>query len=524
MTRNSEPEASVPAVQAGQSPDQGSLEYQSDWETIAAIDLGSNSFHMVIARVDEAGHVHIVDRLREQVQLGAGLDDRDCLSPEAQARGIACLQRFGDRVREVSPGKVAAVGTNTLRRAHNGEEFLSAASEALGHPIEVIAGREEARLIYLGVAHTHADDKGRRLVIDIGGGSTECIIGERFQPRFRESLYMGCVSASLEYFGDGQITEKQLRRAEIAARLELRPIEQRYRRIGWQDCIGASGTIRAVQSVLQANGWSEDGITPFSLQRLRKALLKAGSAANLRLPGLSEERAPVFPGGVAVLTGVFEALRIGHMHVSDGALREGLLYDLLGRIRHEDVRERTILTMARRYHVSLTQARRVASDAEQCRKMVATDWYLEGEETTSMLQWAAMLHEVGLAIAHAQYHKHGAYLVQHSDMRGFSRQNQQLLAFLIRGHRRKFPKADLAALPRGAAGAAERLCILLRLAVLLNHGRRKRRNPLLSIVAGEQSLDLVFAEGWLDEHPLTRTNLEQEAEYLKAIKFKLRFL
>ena len=491
--------------------------------TIAALDLGSNSFHLLVAEVDNGGHVHWLDRRREQVQLAAGLDQKGNLSGQARARGIACIARFGDRLREIPRGKVRAVGTTTLRRARNAAAFLGEAERALGHSIEIIAGREEARLIYLGVAHTQADDRERRLVVDIGGGSTEFIIGQRFEARYRESLYMGCVGTTLGFFCDGRITEKTMRRAEVAALLELRSIERRFRRIGWTDCIGASGTIKAINSVIAANHSSDEGITPKGLKRVRQALIDAGSMRHLKLEGLAKERGPIFPGGVAVLGAAFEALSISHMHVSDGALREGLLYDLLGRIRHEDVRERTILTMARRYHVSLRFAKRVAATSAICHQQVAGPWQLETEEDTHTLYWAALLHEIGLAIAHNQYHKHGAYLVQHSDMRGFSRQNQQFLAALIRGHRRKFPKAELRrALPPAIAERAQRLCILLRLAVILNHGRKRRALPALQLEATPEGLRVAFPKGWLEKHPLTRANLEQEANYLKALDFKFR--
>ena len=491
-------------------------------QTIAAVDLGSNSFHLLVAEVDHTGHVHWLDRRREQVQLAAGLDEEGNLTEEAVGRGITCIARFGDRLREIPRGKVRTVGTNTLRKAHNAAAFIASAQKALGHPIEIIAGREEARLIYLGVAHTQADDCERRLVVDIGGESTEFIIGQRFEARHRESLYMGCVGTTLGFFRDGRITEKTMRRAEVAALLELRSIERRFRRIGWTDCIGASGTIKAINAVIAANNWSSDGVTVKGLKRVRQALIDAASVTNLKLEGLAKERGPIFPGGVAVLSAAFEALDIAHMHVSDGALREGLLYDLLGRIRHEDVRERTIRTMARRYHVSPRFAKRVAATSAACHQQVAGAWQIDTEEDAHMLYWAALLHEIGLAIAHNQYHKHGAYLVQHSDMRGFSRQDQQFLAALIRGHRRKFPKAELRTLPPAIAQRAQRLCILLRLAVLLNHGRKRRALPALQLEANPQGLKVAFPKNWLEKHPLTRANLQQEANYLKAIGFKLR--
>ncbi len=492
------------------------------WDVTAAVDLGSNSFHMIIARVQE-GNVRVVDRLREQVQLAAGLGGTRVLSEASQARAIACLERFGERLQVVPQGNVRAVGTNTLRRARNRTAFLHKAQIALGHPVEIIAGQEEARLIYLGVAHTLADDQGQRLVMDIGGGSTEFIIGERFETLNRESLPMGCVSTTLRFFPEDRITGQAMEDAGIAAHLELETIERRYRRIGWVDCIGSSGTIKSVRAVLEANGWSDTGITLKGLQKLRKAMVKAGSVQALSLDGLSKERAPVFPGGVAILTAAFESLGIGHMHVSDGALREGLLYDLLGRIGHEDVRERTIQSMVRRYHVSERFAERVEQTAQTCLNQVMASWGLGAEENRNMLRWAALLHEIGLAISHNGYHKHGAYLVRHSDMSGFSRQNQEMLAVLIRGHRRKLPVAELAELEGPMVGAAERLCILLRLAVLLNHGRSPDPLPPFNLVAEDRGLELIFPEGWLAGHPLTAANLEREADYLKAVKFKLKF-
>jgi len=492
-------------------------------DTLAAVDLGSNSFHMIIGQVRDDGALHVVDRLREQVQLAAGLDEARRLSGDARARALACLERFGERLRGVPQGKVRAVGTNTLRTMRGSGEFLRAAERALGHPMEIIAGHEEARLIYLGVAHTQADDQGQRLVIDIGGGSTEFIIGQRFEPRYRESLFMGCVSASRRHFPDGLITESAFSRAEIAARLELEAIERQYRRVGWDDCIGSSGTIKAVGSVVEANGWGTAAITRKGLERIRKALIKAGSSGGLALEGLSRERAGVFPGGVAILTAAFESLGIEEMHVSEGALREGLLYDLLGRIGHEDVRERTILAMAKRYQASQRFAQRVAQTVESCRQQVAGVWGLEGEEVRIILRWAALVHEIGVAISHHSYHKHGAYLVGYSDMPGFSRQDQVLLSVLIRGHRRKFPREELAELSETTAGVAERMCALLRLAVLLNHGRSLEPLPPFKLSADNLSLEVAFPDGWLDRHPLTRANLEREAEYLKPARLRLGF-
>lgn len=492
-------------------------------DTLAAVDLGSNSFHMVVAQVCDGGALQVVDQLREQLQLAAGLDDDRRLSPEFRDRAVACLERFGERLGGLRRDKVRAVGTNTLRTMRGSAEFLIAAERALGYPIAVIAGHEEARLIYLGVAHSLAEDGGRRLVVDIGGGSTELIIGQRFEPSHRESLFLGCVSASRAHFPGGVLSEGAFQRAEIAARLELEAVERRFRRVKWDDCIGSSGTIKAVRSVLVANGWSAGSITRKGLEKIRRALVRAGNVEALAMDGLSQERTGILPGGLAILIAVFDSLGIREMKVSEGALREGLLYDLLGRIGHEDVRERTIAALARRYQVSQRFAERVAQTVEACRAQVEAVWDLAGEEQGKMLQWAARLHEVGLAVSHQGYHKHGAYLLRYSDLPGFSREDQTVLSLLIRAQRRRFPREELVELPEAAVKPVTRMCVLLRLAVLLNHGRSPEPFPAFRLTAGDDTLELVFPDGWLDRHPLTRANLEQEAASLKAERLRLTF-
>ncbi|HEY8375366.1 MAG TPA: Ppx/GppA family phosphatase, partial [Nannocystis sp.] len=296
-------------------------------DSVAVVDLGSNSFQLVVGRVIDERNFHVVDRLRERVALAAGLDARNNLTERAQERALECLQRFGQRLREVDGARVRAVGTSALRQARNAQAFVVRAQAVLGHPIEIIAGSEEARLIYLGVAHTLADDRGRRLVIDIGGGSTELIVGERFAAGRMDSLGMGCVGYSLRFFGDNRVRAEDFRRAELAARLKLEPIKRRYFEARWDSCVGASGTVTAVDAILRANGWSDRGITPAGLRQLRKALIAAGSTQKIAsIPGVQSDRAPVLAGGVAILIALFEELQIAHMEVSQGSLREGVLY------------------------------------------------------------------------------------------------------------------------------------------------------------------------------------------------------
>ena len=493
-------------------------------DTIAAIDLGSNSFHMIVARLTEDGHLQMVDRLREMVQLAAGLDSRNHLSEEAQTRALDCLARFGQRLRDIPGSRVRIVGTNTLRQARNSAEFLSRAEAVLGHPVEVVSGMEEARLVYLGVSHSMANVEGRCLVVDIGGGSTELIIGERFEPLYLESLGMGCVSMTLRHFPDGRIREADLRAAELTVRLKMEPITLRYQELGWQHVVGASGTIKAIRAVVLAEGWSKEGITLTALRKLRAALLSAGKVAALATRwNLEPARATVFTGGFTVLHGLCESLGIQQLQVAEGALREGLIYDLVGRIRHEDVRHRTVATLSKRYGLDSVQAEQVAATALELLAQASSDWELAGEEFAYTLEWAARLHEIGLVIAHSQHHKHGAYVVQHADLPGFSHSEQSLLAALIQGQRRKFPSKIFATLPKDRVLPARRLCVLLRLAVVVHRSRSRQPLPPLQFRVEGQQLTLLFPAGWLDDHPLTCADLELEAEYLKSADFKLGF-
>ncbi|MCB1748471.1 MAG: exopolyphosphatase [Gammaproteobacteria bacterium] len=490
-------------------------------QTLAAVDLGSNSFHMIVARAHDHGF-RVVDRMRQAVRLAAGLDADNIISDKAMARALECLEQFGERVRELPRGAVRVVGTNTLRKARNSWEFITRAELALGHPIDVISGYEEARLIYLGVSHGLEDESEQRLVMDIGGGSTEFILGRHFDPLYMESLHMGCVSHSDAFFPGGRIDAKALRAAEIAARQELEAIEVSYRRVGWQSAIGASGTILAVREIVMRQGWSEEGITPQSLARLKQALVDAGHVDKLTLDGLSDERRPVLPGGVAILAATFEALGIERMRVSPSALREGLLYDLLGRLHQEDVREQTVAELVRRYQLDVNHSERVAATALALYEEAAPAWGISGEDPRRLLRWAAALHEIGLSVSHSQYQKHGEYLLSNLDMPGFARGDQRRIAALVRGHRRKFPLAELGRFPPEQVTLVRRLCVLLRIACVLHRRRSEEAVPPLALKADGDSLKLGFPDGWLGGHPLTRADLESEAGYLKAAGIKLK--
>lgn len=487
---------------------------------VAAVDLGSNSFHMVIAR--QTGHdLQILDRIREPVRLAEGLGPDGTLDPAVQERALVCLQRFGERLQNIPPDRVRAVGTNTLRLAKRAPEFRTAARAALGHTIEVISGAEEARLVYLGVAHTTPARREHRLVVDIGGGSTELITGKGFDVHFGSSLYMGCVTFSRNHFPGGQITRDAFRRAQQAAALELQTVREPLLAEGWERCLGTSGTVEAIGQILRLEQITDGEITHAGMKRLRKMLVQAGSAELVHLEGLKPERRPVLPGGLAILIAVFKVLRLDAMHPAAGALREGVLYDLLGRIQHEDVRDRTIRRMVEQYRVDVAQSARVHQTVTGLLEAVRGPWELREERNDQILRWAAQLHEVGLAVAHTGHHKHGAYLIHESEMPGFSFDDQAVLAAIIRGHRRKLRREYFAELPAHQQLRALRLCVLLRLAVLFNRGRRPTARCGLRIEAEGTRVVVEFAAGWLEEHPLTAIDLGHEAEYLAHVGLTL---
>lgn len=490
-------------------------------EFLAAIDLGSNSFHMKIARVESSGRLRTVDRMREMVQLASGLDEHNTLTEETIDRALGCLQRFGQRLTEIPAGNVRAVGTNTLRKARNSTEFLRQAEAVLDHQVDIISGYEEARLVYLGVAHSIQTDAQKRLVIDIGGGSTELIVGAGFKPQQKQSLYMGCVNMSRKFFADGRITKKRMRAAELFALRELESLRTNYSGAGWEEAIGSSGTIRAISNIVRQQGWHDHMITAEALDKLSTLLIELGDTNKIRMDGVEPLRASVLPGGVAILMAAFSSLAIKEMITSDGALREGLLYDMLGRISNADVRNETVIDLGERFHVGSLQVERVKSCAQNLHRQVAKPWRLSDSYHEKLLTWAAHLHEIGLDISHAQYHRHGAYLIQHADLPGFSRQEQTTLAALVRSHRRKFNKDLFEAMPDKTARKARRLTVLLRLAVLLSRSRSDAAWPELTLSADASNLSLQFPPGWLEEHPLTQADLEQETVYLKSAGFKL---
>ncbi len=482
---------------------------------LAAVDLGSNSFRLQVARV-ENDQLYMLDGLREPVRLASGITEDKRLDQASQKRALECLQRFGERLRDLPREAVRAVGTNSLRVAKNAPEFLKLAEEALGFPIEVIAGREEARLIYLGVAQGLPKDETRRLVMDIGGGSTEFIIGEGLQPIHLESLYMGCVSYSGRFFADGKLSKSNLKQAELAARTELQGIISEYAHGHWSLALGSSGTARVISDVLEQNGYSQNGITREGLELLRARMLEAGDMNKLDLPGMKTDRVAVFPGGFSIMYAAFCELGIEHMRPALGALREGVLYDLHGRFTHNDMREATVQQFMRRYHVDHAQAARVRVLAAALAQAFAGDH--ADEEDMQLLDWACDLHELGISVAHSGYHKHSAYILANADMPGFSRKAQQRLSLLALAHRGKLEKvADQLTAWQVAAKV-----MALRLAALLYRNRSDVALPELHGRFSGTKFHLALNGDWLAQNPLTETALQSEAKQWKSVGFSLQ--
>lgn len=491
-----------------------------DGEFLASLDLGSNSFHMMVARYT-LGQLRTVDRIREMVRLADGLNGDGSLHPDVLARALECLQRFGQRLQEIPPQRVRAVATNTVRALEQPQSFLVPAEAALGHAIEVVSGREEARLVYLGVAHAQPPKPGRlRLVVDIGGGSTECIIGNGYDPLERESLQMGCVATTRRYFDDGKLNRKRWNRARDSLQAEFQRFAHTYRDLGWDEALGSSGTIKAIGKVCAGLKLTKGGITAEALPHVREHVLEAGRISAIDLPGLSEERKPVIAGGILILEAAFEVLQLQRMTPSRAALREGVLVDMLGRGGADDPRAASVAALMQRYGIDHTQAQRVERTAQQMFDQVAADWQLD-EDTRWMLAWASRLHETGLMIAHNQYHVHGAYVLEHSDIAGFSRQEQAMLAALVRSHRRTVARGTFAAIPDRLLAQTRRSAALLRLAVLLHRSHDSQPQPPVTIHADGDILHLKLPPRWLDARPLLRADLKAEPPGMAGLGIQL---
>ncbi|MBU3598581.1 exopolyphosphatase [Polynucleobacter bastaniensis] len=484
-------------------------------ELVAAVDLGSNSFRMLVAQVvktPSGTQLRPIDTLRESVRLAAGLTDNKLLGNDAYQRGIAAIRRFGERIRGFDPANVRAVATNTLRVAKNAPHFIQEAEGALGFPIEVIAGVEEARLIYIGAAHEVPAVQGNRLVVDIGGGSTELIIGKGYEPKLMESLYIGCVSHSLRFFPKGNVDSHAFKEAELAARREIQVISGAYLNAGWKQVIGSSGTARALAELIAENNFNgqKDGtdglITRDGLRAMKKHLLKYEHINQVELPGLKDDRRSVWPGGLAIMIAVFDELGIESMEVTDAALRIGVLYDLLGRSQHEDMRFVTVEQFMQRYAVDREQAKRVGNLAAEFLAQLPRPEEESRADNIALLQWAANLHEIGLSISHNGYHKHSAYIAGNADMPGFSKNDQARLAALLIGHTGKLGK-----LANNVSFSDWRMLFCMRLAQVLCRGRSDVNLPKVKVSEHNGDYLVSLSKDWAREHPLTEFSLQKEA-------------
>ena len=491
--------------------------------TVAAVDLGSNSFHMIICNLKD-GKLQVVDRLKEMVRLAAGMDEQKNLDKDTQVRALACLERFGQRIRDLPSHSVSIVGTNTLRSARNAEDFITRAEQALGHSIHIISGIEEARLIYQGVAHSLASSGKFRFVMDIGGGSTEYIIGQHDTAHTKESLGMGCVTVSNRFFKNGEISKKAFKKACLYAEVHLEPFQDKFHSSHWDEAIGASGSLKAISHVLESMGWSNNGITLAGLEQLVSHLLKLHHIDQISFPNFNEERRPVFMGAVAITYATFVTLIINQMTVSDGALREGLVYELLDRIYDHDIRSQTSRLLAERYR----------SDRKHSAQIQETLHHMIGQLqdhpafsdtilATQFLDWAADLHEIGLEIAHSQYHKHSAYIIENGDLAGFSKQDQMLLARLVRNHRKKLHVSLFSELASPWRERAPVMALVFRIAFLIHRNRHTTR-PDFKISIQQDAVTMWFSESWLKQAPLTDADLQHEIAYLKDAGFKMTLI
>jgi exopolyphosphatase / guanosine-5'-triphosphate,3'-diphosphate pyrophosphatase len=481
--------------------------------TLAVVDMGSNSFRLELGRV-EGDQIFRLDTWRETLRLGAGIDAKGNLTPEARRAALACLGRFAERLAGLHPSAVRAVATNTLRVARNSATFLPQAERALGFPIDIINGHEEARLIYLGVAHVLPASVEPRLVIDIGGGSTEFIIGRGMTPERLESLKVGCVGMTQRFFADGALTGKAFGRAETHARAEIEAIAREFQRDHWRAAYASSGTALALAEILEQNGLAPAGITREGLARLRRRMISAGHVKRLHLAALKPERAPVLAGGLAVMEAAMVELDVVRINPVGGALRLGVLYDLLGRTVRRDIRTATVDQFQARWRIDRGHAARIAAMAVALYRVAADD---PDPAAIQQLEWAALLHETGFSVSHIGFHKHGAYILQNADMPGFSAREQQSLSWLVLGCRGGLPKVAAAL---GDTGFRAQL-IALRLAVLLHHARRPIDAPRISLGVGGR-IRVGISARWLKAHPLTAHLLDKEKREWSALGYPWR--
>lgn len=501
------------------------LHQRGEVREVAAIDLGSNSFHMIIARIIN-GSIQVLSRLKQKVQLAEGLDENNILNQEAIERGVNCLALFAERLQGFAPENVNVVGTFTLRTAVNNDEFLRQAQKVFPYPINIITGQTEAKTIYAGVSHTQPEI-GRKLVVDIGGGSTEMIIGEGFDPLIAESRHMGCVSFAKKFFPNGEICAENFQRAKQNAMNKIEDLAFEYRRLGWQSVLGSSGTIKTVYQVITANFDPNGIITPQRITQLTEKVLQVSHFDELHLEGLNEDRADVFIPGLAILSAVFDTFVIKEMRYSDGALREGVMYSLEKNFQVTDIRQRTALSLAEQFNLDLAQSDRVYQSAKLLSEQYQ-DWQNSKlkEEMIDILLWAARLHEVGIVINHKSLQKHSAYILQNMELPGFDKEQQRLLATLVRYQINNIKLSEFNKISRYDTQDILALIRLLRLAILLNKSRQATvfsEKIQLKINRTLKQWLLQFEPNYLAENPLIKNELIAETKLLRELELDLNF-
>ncbi|TLU65402.1 guanosine-5'-triphosphate,3'-diphosphate pyrophosphatase [Thalassotalea litorea] len=472
----------------------------------AVIDLGSNSFHMMISRL-VADSVQVVDRVKRKVRLASGLDENNHLDPKSMARGWECLSFFAERLQDIPPENIQIVATATLRLAQNASDFISRAQSILGHDIKVISGEEEARLIYLGVAHTTIS-QNNRLVIDIGGASTELIVGQGFEPQLMQSLAMGCVTFNQKFFAEQTYTEQAFAAAEHQAEQILSPVAQAFRQASWESTLGVSGTLQAITEVLSAQGRLPI-ITMAKLQELKLQAIDCGDLKHLNITGLVNERKPVFVSGLAILTALFRILGIDELQLAGGAIREGLLYELLPNMRNMNIRIRTLNALVARFNIDERQAYRVADIADQACQQLRASWQLP-QHYRSILQSACVLHEIGLQLEYKGNKQHAVYILQHADLAGFSTPERLLLCALVGNYKTDLNMALVKRQTFAELGSAYQLLAILRLSVILSKRRKDDVMPEFALAGIDKTLQLTLPDAWLQRHPLMSAELKQE--------------
>lgn len=482
---------------------------------LAAIDLGSNSFRLEIGRF-QAGHIERVEYLKETVRQGSGLDENKVLGQAAMERGWDCLSRFAERLQGFTKQQVRAVATQTLREAKNRDEFLRRAQSLLGFAIEVVPGQEEARLIYQGVSRLLPQSDEKRLVVDIGGRSTEMILGEGYNARRLESYRLGSVAWTTRYFPRGQFTTQAFKTAEVAAKAVLDEALDAFPPSEWTVAYGSSGTVGAVADILAANGWASGVVTRSGLDWLVDKLVKAGNADNLRFEGLKEDRKAVIGGGVSVLRAIFDLFGIEQMVPAQGALRQGALYDLIARETDGgDIRERTVRWLAERFSIDEAQAQRVSEVSMALFEQVAAG---DGpnERYSQKLAWAARLHEIGTHISHDRSYHHGAYILDNVDARGFSIPELHRMSQLVLGQRGKLRKLEQSLQDELFA----KQLVSLRLAVLLCHARQLPEHQSIKVTFKGNGFKVSTNPGWARRYPQSAWLLGEEVQAWQKTAWK----